>query len=156
MTLMSPGLGEAPSLFGFAISSTVVLTNGTTVFTITGGPIAILFLRADCVTANGAVASTLLYRHTPTVGVAADITAASAALTSFAAGSNVAAQLTAFATPTLASATGVGANIGPTMGGISVSAGSITTTIAGGSSTGTWTPRMVYMALGPNVVVSGV
>ncbi len=156
MTLMSPGLGETPPQFGFAISSTAILANATTVFTITGGSIAILFLRAECITTNDATAATLAYSFDGTVGGAAAFTGVSAALTSLAAGTNVAAQLTALNTAPVVSATGIGVNIGPTMGGITCSEGIITTVIASGPTTGTWRHVMGYMALGPNVVVSGV
>ena len=55
-----------------------VLVNGTTIFTVRGGPIQIVSIGAVCITANGATASTLQYSADGTDGSAATITGASA------------------------------------------------------------------------------
>lgn len=133
------------------IKAAAVMVNGTTVFTITGGPIEILQLGALCVTANNATASTLQYSADGTDGAAATITGASATLASAAAGTIVAAVPGTLATAPAIYANGVG--IGATVP-IIVPAGIITTTIGVGSTTGTWRQFMRYRPLKEGVTVT--
>lgn len=127
-----------------------VLVNGTTIFTITGGPIAVTGLVAVCVTANGATASTLQWSHDPTDGAATTFSAASASLANAAAGASVTLQGTALTTaPTV---TANGACLGQTRE-IVLQAGTITTVIGVGSTTGTWRHYLRYRPLGPDVTV---
>lgn len=99
-----------------AVSATAALGNGTVIFTIAGGPIAILFLHSVCITDQGAAATTLQYSSSPTVGSATVFSGASASLSGVAAGSTVTLNRTALSTApdiVLASAGGVvlGANV---------------------------------------------
>jgi hypothetical protein len=126
------------------------LVNGTTVFTITGGPILIDQICAVCVTANDATASTLQFSADGTDGAATTITGASAALTSAAAGTVVATVPGTLATAPAVYANGVGIT-----GSISiiVPAGVITTVVGVGSTTGTWKLVMRYRPLSAGVQV---
>jgi hypothetical protein len=118
-------------------SVAAVMVTGTTIFTVAGGPIFIDELVSLCLTANDATASTLKWIADGTVGAATDITGASASLASFAAGGMVVCNFTALSTaPDLITA-GVGLASVKTRGVI-VPAGIIATTIAVGSTTGTW------------------
>lgn len=72
-----------------AYKSAAVMTNGDTLFTISGGPILVEALWSECVTANDATASTLQYSSTPTTGSAQTISGASASLAEAAAGASV-------------------------------------------------------------------
>lgn len=133
-------------------NTAAVLVNGTTIFTVAGGPIQILSLIAVCVTSNNCVGSTLQWSFDATDGIAATISGASASLASAAAGANVTLIGTALTTAALLNATGV--NLGPTVPTICCGPGILTTTIAVGSTTGTWKHYMVYRPLGPGVTVT--
>lgn len=134
-------------------NTTAVLVNGTTLFTIAGGPIEILSLVARCVTANDATASTLQWSADPTDGDAVTISAASASIANVAAGGMVVFQGTTLATAPLVSASG--ANIGQSVtNGVVVGAGIITSVVGVGSTTGTWQMHMRYRPLARGVTVS--
>lgn len=134
-------------------NTTATLVNGTTIFTIAGGPIEIISLVARCVTANDGTASTLQWSADPTDGAAATFSAASASLANVAAGGMVILQGTSLATAPIVNATGVG--LGQTVtNGIVIGAGIITTTIGVGSTTGTWQHHMRYKPLARGVTVS--
>jgi len=128
-----------------------VMVNGTTVFTITGGPILILQIGCLCISANDGTASTLQYSADGTVGSATTITGASASLASAAAGTIVAAVPGTLATAPAIYANGVG--LAGTVG-IIVPAGIITTTIGVGSTTGTWRQFIRWMPLVNDVSVT--
>ncbi len=128
-----------------------VMVNGTTVFTITGGPILILQIGCLCISANDATASTLQYSADGTVGSATTITGATATLASAAAGTIVAAVPGTLATAPAIYANGVG--LAGTVG-IIVPAGIITTTIGVGSTTGTWRQFIRWMPLVNDVSVT--
>ena len=128
-----------------------VMVNGTTVFTITGGPIMILQIGCLCISANDATASTLQYSADGTVGSATTITGASASLASAAAGTIVTAVPGTLATAPALYANGVG--LAGTVG-IIVPAGIITTTIGVGSTTGTWRQFIRWMPLVNDVSVT--
>lgn len=137
-------------------NTTAVLANGTTLFTIAGGPIEILSLVARCVTTNDATASTLQWSADPTDGVAATFSGASASLASVAAGGMVVLLGTALTTAPTVAATGVALSMSgatPT-NGIVVGAGIITSTVAIGSTTGTWQHHLRYRPLARGVTVS--
>lgn len=134
-------------------NTTGTLVNGTTIFTIAGGPIEILSLVARCVTTNDGTASTLQWSADPTDGVAATFSAASASLASVAAGGMVILQGTTLATAPLVNASGVGLGQQVT-NGIVVGAGIITTTVGVGSTTGTWQHHLRYRPLARGVTVS--
>lgn len=128
-----------------------VMVNGTTVFTITGGPIQIISIGALCVTANNGTASTLQYSADGTDGAATTITGASASLANAAAGAMVVSVPGTLATAPAVYANGVG--IAGTVG-IIVPAGIITTVVGVGSTTGTWRQFIRYRPLASGVTVT--
>lgn len=132
-----------------AVAATLV--NGTTVFTVAGGPIQIISIGCVCITANGATASTLQYSADGTDGAAATITGASASLANATAGTIVVSVPGTLATAPAVYANGVG--IAGTVG-IIVPAGIITTVVGVGSTTGTWRHFIRYLPLSPNSTVT--
>lgn len=140
---------------GSATSGTAVMVNADTLFTIAGGPIAILSLQSVCISANGATASTLQYQSNPTVGSAATISAASASLANATAGSTVTLNATSLATaPDIVTAANGGVQVGANVANeIIVQAGTIKAVIGVGSTTGTWKHYISYRALAPGVTV---
>lgn len=133
------------------VRGAATLVNGTTVFTVTNGPILIKQIIAVCKTANNATASTLQFSADGTNGSAATITGASASLANAAAGSIVATVPGTLATAPALYANGVG--IAGTVG-IIVPAGIITTTVGVGSTTGTWQLIIRYESLGGDIEVA--
>jgi len=133
------------------------VVNGDTLFTLTGGPILIVELVSVCITANGAVASTLQYSSTPTVGSAKTISGASGSLISATAGTVVRLNPTALTTaPDIVTA----ANGGVVLGGavanrILVNAGTITAVVGVGTMTGTWRHCIRYKPLTPDSLIAG-
>ena len=136
-------------------SATAVMVNGTTIFTVTGGPIIIVDLLSVCVTANDGTASTLQWSSTPTVGSAATFSGASASLASATAGTTVRLAPTALSTaPVIATAAAGGVQLGTNVANqIVVKDGTITTVIGVGSTTGTWRHILRYIPLSPNASV---
>ena len=117
------------------------LVNGTTVFTVNGGPVIIEQILAICITANGATASTLQFSADGTDGAATTISGASASLANAAAGAIVATVPGTLATAPAVYTNGVG--IAGTVG-IIVPAGIVTIVVGVGSTTGTWKLQMRY------------
>lgn len=145
-------LSSAAPTTGYAVKSAAVMTNGQTIFTVTGGPILIQALVSLCITANNGTASTLQYSVTPTVGAGAQtISAASGSLASAAAGASVALIGTALSTAANLSANGP--NLSMTAP-IFCPAGAITLVVGVGSTTGTWQHHLYYWALGDSITVS--
>ena len=134
------------------VKPAATLVNGTTVWTVSGGPIQIISIGCVCVTANGATASTLQYSADGTDGAAATITGASASLANVTAGTIVVSVAGTLATAPAVYANGVG--IAGTVG-IIVPAGIITTTVGVGSTTGTWKQFIRYLPLTPDSVING-
>lgn len=134
-------------------NTTAALVNGTTIFTIAGGPIEILSLVARCVTGNDATASTLQWSADPTDGAAATFSAASVSLANALAGATVVLQGTTLATAPIVNTSGVGLGQQVT-NGIIVGAGIITTTVGVGSTTGTWQHHLRYRPLARGVTVT--
>lgn len=128
-----------------------VMVNGTTIFTISGGPIQIIEIGAVCVTANDGTASTLQYSADGTDGTATTITGASASLASAAAGTIVTAVPGTLATAQAVYANGVG--IAGTVN-IAVPTGIITSVVGVGSTTGTWKHFIRYIPLVQGASVS--
>src|SRR5438128_2439018 len=91
-----------------AVSATAALANATTIFTITGGPIEIVDLLSECITAQQAVATTLQWTSTPTVGTATTFSGASASLSGVAAGTTVRLAPTALSTALVVSLAAAG------------------------------------------------
>jgi len=145
--------GNADLQEGVVTSATAVMVNGNTLFTVTGGWIQVISLVSECMTANGATASTLQYSATPTVGTATTFSGASASLANAAAGASVSLVGTALATAPTLNANGPGLGM-TTNGGIIVPAGTITAVIGVGSTTGTWRHMLRYRPLNKGVSVA--
>ena len=90
------------------VKPAAVMVNGTTIWTVSGGPIQIISIGCICVTANGATASTLQYSADGTNGAATTITGASASLANAAAGTIVVSVPGTLATAPAVYANGVG------------------------------------------------
>jgi hypothetical protein len=137
-------------------SSTAVMVNANTVFTITGGPIQILELLSVCVTANDATASTMQWQSVPTVGSAQTFSGASASLASVTAGSTYLLTPTALTTaPTPITAAAGGVQLGANLANrIIVKDGTIKLVIGVGSTTGTWKHYLRYRPLAPSATVN--
>lgn len=137
-----------------AATGAQVMTNGNTVFTIVGGPIMIHTLVSECITANGAGATTLQWNSDGDVSAAATFTGATASLASAIVGTMAVCNFTALTTAPDLTTTGVA--LGPVLArtGILVPAGIITMVIATGPTTGTWAHYLRYSPLGRNVNVA--
>lgn len=152
LNLSSAALDSVSDLNEKAIwTAAATMVNGTTIFTIAGGPIYILQIGSLCITANNATASTLQYSADGTDGAATTITGASASLASLTAGNMVAAVPGTLATAPAIYTNGVG--IGATVP-ILVPAGIITIVVGVGSTTGTWRHFMRYKPLTTGVTVT--
>ena len=133
-----------------------VMVNAQTVFTVAGGPIEIIDLLSECITANDTTASTLQWQANPTVGSAATISGATTTLASIAAGATIRLAPTALSTaPVIALAAAGGVQLGTNVANmITVQPGTIKMVIGVGSTTGTWKHFMRYRPLGANVTVT--
>lgn len=130
-----------------------VVSNGLSLFTVTGGPVEILELLSICQTADDATASTLQYQSAGTLGATTQtISGASASLASAAAGTSVILQGTALSTAPLVNANG--ANVSAVPGSIIVPAGSIKAIVGVGSTTGTWKHFLRFAPLAPGATVT--
>jgi hypothetical protein len=130
-----------------------VMSNALTVFTIAGGPIQIIEIVSQCVTANNTTASTLQWTSSGTLGTTTGtITGASATLASAVIGTTVALQGTALSTAPVINANGV--NIAAVGTAIIVPAGTLSLTIGVGSTTGTWNHYLRYKPLAKGVTVT--
>lgn len=139
-----------------AASGTAVMVNGDTVFTIANGPIIILDLISECISANNGTASTMQWNSAPTVGSAATISGASASLASATAGTTVRLAPTALSTaPVIATAAAGGVQLGTNVGNyITVQPGLLKLVIGVGSTTGTWKHYIRYRPFSTNVTVT--
>lgn len=133
-----------------------VMVNGNIVFTIAGGPILIVDILSECITANDATASTMQWQSAPTVGSAATISGASASLASATAGTTVRLAPTALSTaPTIATAANGGVQLGTNVANaITVQPGTLKLVIGVGSTTGTWKHYIRYQPLATGVTVA--
>lgn len=138
-----------------AVSGTKVMVNADVLFTIAGGPVQILSLHSECISANDATASTLQYQSVPTVGSAQTISGASATLASATAGSTVRLAPTALSTaPVIVAASAGGVQLGTNVANfINVNPGTIKAVIGVGSTTGTWKHYLRYVPLAQGVTV---
>ena len=155
---LTPAAGDASFMVSERAidSNAAVMVNGNTVFTVSGGPILIVDLYSICITANGAVASTMQWQSAPTVGSAATFSGASGSLINATAGTTVRIQptiLTTAMTVVTDANGGVQVPIAST-GGIIVNAGTIKLVIAVGSTTGTWKHYLRYKPLSPSSTVN--
>lgn len=137
---------------GVAKKAAAVIVNGDTLFTVAGGPIAVIALVSICATNNDGTASTLQYSATPTSGSAQTISGASGSLASAVAGASVTLAGTALATAALLNANGPNLIANP--GTIMVPAGTIKAVVGVGSTTGTWVHYIRYRPLAAGVTVA--
>lgn len=137
-------------------STTALLADAATIFTITGGPIQILELLSVCVVANSAVATTLQWSSTPAVGSDKTISGASASLSAIAAGTTILLAPTALTTaPTVVTAANGGVQAGPALSAnhIIVLNGTLKLVIAN-AGTGTFYHCLRYAPLTPSSLVN--
>jgi hypothetical protein len=153
-SLMSYVKGLADLQERVAVSATAILADGTTIFTIAGGPIQIQSLISECVNGGDSAASTVQYSNTVTGLSAQTISNASGSVANAAAHATVSLIGTALATAAVYNSKG--ANLGMTnQGGIICGVGIITTVIGGANSTtGTWRHILRYKPLVSGVTVS--
>lgn len=138
----------------FATSATAVLANGTTIFTIAGGPIIITSLISECVVGGDSQAATVQYAITATGLSQQTISAASGSVANAAAHATVSLIGTALSTAAVYSSTGVNLGMSPP-GGVMSPVGLIKTVIASGpTTTGTWRHIIRYRPLVTGVTVS--
>lgn len=146
------GLGQV------TVTGSAILADGTTVFTIAGGPIRITDLVSYCTTGGDAAASTLQWSADGTVGSATTFSGASASLANLAAGGIVYNNFTALTTAPVITQTNGVALAGPTTstgGGIYVPAGIIKMVIGGAdSTTGLYKHYLRWVPLAPAVSVT--
>jgi hypothetical protein len=132
-----------------------VLTNGQTIFTVSGGPIIIEALISECITTCGAAAATLQWQADGIVGAATPFTGVSGSLANFAAGGMICVSTASLsAVPSLTAVNGVGVANASALG-ILVPAGIIQTVVASGPTTGTfrhylrWRPMKAGASVAP-------
>lgn len=130
---------------------THVLTNGMTLFTVVGD-IEIIDLWCECITPNGATASTLQYAVTVNGLAQQTISGASASLANAAAGTIVALDGTSLATAPNVYTTGVG--LGQTARGVNMLNGVIQAIVGVGPTTGTWKCYLRYRPQSYGAVVT--
>lgn len=140
-------------------ASAAALVNGTTIFTVSGGPIRVMDLISYCETVCDTTASTLKWTADgdATNQSATDFTGASGSLASFAVGGIIYCNFTALNTAPVITQTAGVALWGPTTstgGGVYIPAGVIKTTIGTGSTTGTFRHYMRYVPLSPSSSVA--
>lgn len=135
------------------MTGAAVMVTGSTIFTVTGGPIFVPELISVCMAANDTTASTLQWSADGTVGAATTFTGATASLASAAAGTFSVCNFTALSTAPDLVVPGVGLASIKTRGVI-IPAGIITTTIGVGSTTGTWRHVLLWRPLGRGVTVT--
>lgn len=140
----------------FATKAAAVMVNGDTVFTIANGPIIILDLLSECITANNGTASTMQWQSNPTVGSATAISGASASLASVAAGATVRLAPTALSTaPVISLAAAGGVQLGTNVSNyITIQPGTLKLVIGTGSTTGTWKHFIRYQPLATGITVT--
>lgn len=146
------GLGQVTS------TGAALLVNGTTAFTVAGGPIRISDLFSYVIVGGDATAATLQWSADGDVGAATTFTGASSAVTSLAAGGIVYCNFTALTTAPVITQTAGVALAGPTTstgGGIYVPAGIITMVIGSGPTvTATYKHFMRWMPMAQGVTVT--
>jgi len=142
-----------PLIYCNAVTTPAVMTNGLTVFNVTGD-VLVFALLSECYTANGATASTLQYSATNnTTTTSATMSGASASLANAAIGVSVIAQLGALSNaPTVTTASGVG--VFP-WGAVRIPGNSsIKLVIGTGSTTGTWAHYIHWQPLQDGAIIT--
>lgn len=141
--------------YGAAVSAVLAITNGNTLFTITGGPIIIVDLLSVCIASNVGTASTLQYQSNPTVGTATTISGASASMTSMNAGAVIRMNPTALSTaPDIVLQSAGGVVLGPNVANhIIIQAGTLKAVVGSGPTAGTFQHFLTYIPMAPGVTV---
>lgn len=150
---LNPQISAQPFTYGNTQSSAAVMSNGLSVFNVTGD-VLIFAILSECYTANGATASTLQYSVTNnTTSTSQTMSGASASLANAAIGVSVIAQLGSLSNaPTVTNASGVG--VFP-WGAVRVAGNSTIKLVVGtGSTTGTWKHYVHYQQLEDGAVIT--
>lgn len=151
--VLNPLLAGQPVVYCNAKTSPAVMSNGLTVFNVTGDVLVFAVL-SECYTANGATASTLQYSSTNnTTSSTATMSGASASLANAAQGVSVIAQLGALSnSPVVTGASGIG--VFP-WGAIRIPGNSSIKLVVGvGSTTGTWVHYIHWQPLEDGAIVT--
>jgi len=151
--VIQPLTAGQPLVYCNAVTTPAVMTNGLTVFNVTGD-VLVFALLSECYTANGATASTLQYSSTNnTTTTSATMSGASASLANAAIGVSVIAQLGALSNaPTVTTASGVG--VFP-WGAVRIPGNSsIKLVIGTGSTTGTWAHYIHWQPLQDGAIIT--
>lgn len=151
--VLNPLTAGQPLVYCNAKTSAAVMTNGLTLFNVTGDVLVFAIL-SECYTANGATASTLQYTSTNnTTSTTGNMSAASASLANAAIGVSVIAQLGAVSNaPTVTTASGVG--VFP-WGAIRLPGNSSIKAVVGvGSTTGTWAHYIHWQPLEDGAIIT--
>lgn len=131
-------------------TSSAIMSNALTIFTVAGGPIELITLISFSATINDATASTLQYSTDPTVGAATTISGASASLANAAAGTYINITGTLADAPVVTTA----ATAISQAGRILIAPGIISLVVGVGSTTGTWQHNLRYVPLDRGVTVT--
>jgi hypothetical protein len=130
-----------------ATSATAVLTNGTHIFTVSGGPILITGLISECIVGGDATAATVQYAATATGLSQQTISAASGSVANAGAHATVSLIGTALTTAAVYNSKGVNLAMSPP-GGIVIPVGTIDLVIGSGPTvTGTWRHIIRYQPM---------
>ena len=151
--VLNPLAAGQPLIYCNAQTSPAIMSNGLSIFNVTGD-VLVFALLSECVTANNATASTIQYTALNNLtSTTSNMSAASAALTSSAAGVSVIAQLGAVTNaPTVTTASGVG--VFP-WGAIRLpGTATIKLVVGTGSTTGTWVHYVHYQPLEDGAIVT--
>jgi hypothetical protein len=156
MRIMTQNLATLDQNERSSVKAAATMVNNQVAFTIAGGPVQIIDLLSECITANDATASTLQYRSNPTVGSATTISGATTTLASIAAGATIRLAPTALSTaPVISLAAAGGVQLGTNVANrITVQPGTIQLVIGIGSTTGTWKHFLRYKPLATGVTVT--
>lgn len=151
---------ELQSISRVAVSTAQLLVTGTTIFTVTGGPIIIWDLLSFCTVTCEATAFTLQWSADGSASgqAATTFTGASGSLSAFAAGGVVYNNFTALSTAPVITQTAGVALRGPTTstgGAVYVPPGLITSTVTNGpSATGKFQHYLRWSAMGNGCAVT--
>lgn len=149
-------INEIQSIDGFFTSQkdAAIISNGSSLFRIGGGPILMKQIVGVCVTGNDATASTVQFILTPTVGAAVALSIASGSIANKVAGDMIVLPAQAFSNAPALTVTNVAAINVADNNVIVVPTGVISTTVGVGPTTGTWKWYIRWFPLANNVTVS--
>lgn len=147
-------MNEIQSIDGFFVASkdAGIISNGMSLFTVTGGPVLLKQIIGVCVTDNNATATTVQFTHTPVVGVAVNLSIASGSIANKVAGDLIILPAQAFTSAPTVGGT-VAANAADS-NVVMLTEGTISTTVAVGPTTGTWRWYFRYFPLTTGSTVS--